>query len=639
MELSTQSTSPAKHSHKKTADASDRLPMFATEAIRQCSIYYNFDFNEALARLEALGTTPTSPTLDSSFSSSSSSAPTQARLSVDTADPTRSASETASETDSDSHADSASSDIVSTLPYAGVQLAGNCIALSAKHGIFAQCMRAPTKGASVCTSCAKKNLVASNGTIHDRLAHGIYEYVPPSGKILTHYTKIIKLKNYTEENVRAHAKLVYGDDVVLSPEHFATPEHAKKKGRPRKIEPQIITETNDENMFAQHEQTPPDDKKRQAIQASVALIATVGKLAPSDKGNETNAKVAKVAEEDSTHLVAEATKADQKKLADDAKADQKKLADDAKADQKKLADDAKAEQKRLAEEQKRLVEEAKAEQKRLAEEAKAEQKRLAEEAKAEQKKLADDAKVEQKRLADEAKAKQKKLADDAKAEQKKLADDAKAEKKRIAAEAAAEKKRIATEAAAEKKRLAAEAKELAAEKKRIATETKELAAEQKRISTEEKKRILSEKANEDQAAAAPINQTRSDDPHSAEASSSPEDDVDASTKTATIPTTTSVAPAAVAPAAPVSKIKVVRITADGVHPVPADYVGAIYEMSKSDYRVFESNQEIGYFNHETNKIVLLDDEDEDDEDDDDMDDLLSDSDDDPETLMDAFGLA
>lgn len=45
----------------KSASDDDRPLMYASEAVLQCSVYYKFDYKEAMARLYSLGSTQTAP--------------------------------------------------------------------------------------------------------------------------------------------------------------------------------------------------------------------------------------------------------------------------------------------------------------------------------------------------------------------------------------------------------------------------------------------------------------------------------------------------------------------------------------------------------------------------------------------------
>ena len=66
------------------------------------------------------------------------------------------------------------------------------------------------------------------GTIQDRQAVGIFEYVDPKGRKPIAYTKVMKKYKITEEQVLEEAGKL---NIVVNREHFAEVENAKR-GRP-----------------------------------------------------------------------------------------------------------------------------------------------------------------------------------------------------------------------------------------------------------------------------------------------------------------------------------------------------------------------------------------------------------------------
>jgi hypothetical protein len=131
--------------------------------------------------------------------------------------------------------------------------------------------------------------VPEYGTIEQRLAVGVNDYVDPSGRKVVHYTKIMKKYKVSEEQVIAEAKK-FGQ--VVDGCHFIQPESdnvkrgrpkAEKpakvssgvKGRPKKTKKVVEIDGEEDDLFA--------SLVAESINASVAVeVETVNAVAVSD---------------------------------------------------------------------------------------------------------------------------------------------------------------------------------------------------------------------------------------------------------------------------------------------------------------------------------------------------------------------
>jgi len=119
------------------------------------------------------------------------------------------------------------------LPYNGELNESCCNALRQNNGLYTQCTGEKGKNGKFCKSCANTMQktgaeTPEYGTIQDRQAVGIFEYVDPKGRKPIAYTKVMKKYKITEEQVLEEAGKL---NIVVNREHFAEVENAKR-GRP-----------------------------------------------------------------------------------------------------------------------------------------------------------------------------------------------------------------------------------------------------------------------------------------------------------------------------------------------------------------------------------------------------------------------
>ena len=122
------------------------------------------------------------------------------------------------------------------LPFSGRNVEECCQSLRQCQGLYTQC-RNSRASEKFCKSCSSKMVdgVPEYGTLEQRLAVGLNDYVDPSGRKVVHYTKIMKKHKVSEEDVLAEARK-FGQ--VVDACHFVQPElDSVKRGRPKAEKP------------------------------------------------------------------------------------------------------------------------------------------------------------------------------------------------------------------------------------------------------------------------------------------------------------------------------------------------------------------------------------------------------------------
>ena len=254
------------------------------------------------------------------------------------------------------------------LPFIGRNVEECCQSLRQSQGLYTQC-RNSKAGEKFCKSCSSKMVdgVPEYGTIEQRLAVGVNDYVDPSGRKVVHYTKIMKKYKVSEEQVIAEAKKL---GQVVDGCHFIQPESdnvkrgrpkAEKpakvssgvKGRPKKTKKVVEIDGEEDDLFA--------SLVAESINASAAVEAeTVNAEAVADV--EAEAKAPEVATKEKVNKSEEkaaklATK-EQEKAAKLAAKEQEKVAKEqekAAKEQEKAAKLAAKEQEKAAKEQEKAA--------------------------------------------------------------------------------------------------------------------------------------------------------------------------------------------------------------------------------------------------------------------------------------------
>jgi hypothetical protein len=126
------------------------------------------------------------------------------------------------------------------LPYNGERLADCCCGLRHNNGLYTQCQTV-VDGGRFCKQCQiladKNDGMPEYGTIEQREAVGIFEYVDPKGRKPVHYTKVMKKFKLTSEQVLDEAIKF---SININKKHFEEPEvESNKRGRPKAEEIEV----------------------------------------------------------------------------------------------------------------------------------------------------------------------------------------------------------------------------------------------------------------------------------------------------------------------------------------------------------------------------------------------------------------
>ena len=285
------------------------------------------------------------------------------------------------------------------LPYNGELNENWCFALRQNSGLFTQCTGEKRNG-DFCKGCAiqMQKMGAETpeyGTIQQRMAVGIFEYVDPKGRKPIAYTKIMKKYKITEEQVKEEAGKF---NMIINAEHFIAPEETKRgrpksdkapkekgaKGRPKKA--QISLEIEGDDMISE-EAAKVNFKElvRETIESSEDLtekLAAKKKVVKSEEEKEAErlAKEAEKKEKEAKRLAEKAEKEAKLAAEKEEKAAKKKAEEEARA-AKKAAEEA---EKAAKKEEKEKAKAEKAAAKEAAKAAKSAKKSSDEEAKVEE---------------------------------------------------------------------------------------------------------------------------------------------------------------------------------------------------------------------------------------------------------------
>ena len=268
------------------------------------------------------------------------------------------------------------------LPFTGEVFDDCCRAIVFNSGLFTQCLKAPKPDSqnSLCQTCekqAEKSPLGGPplGYISDRIERGD-DWADPAGRRPVPYTKVMKAKKITQEEVMAE---VSQHDMNIDLKIFDdtdTEKRGRKKGG-KKTEVQSIFGDDDED--------------------SELLKGLIQEVKDSESDSSETSKTSKTSSKKSKEEreAEKLEKASQKSETDLMKAEEKKMRE-IKKEEDRIA---KEHEKRAKEQQKealRLLKEAKEEEKRLAKEAKEQEKKEKEAAKA-AKEAAKAAKADEKR--------------------------------------------------------------------------------------------------------------------------------------------------------------------------------------------------------------------------------------------------
>jgi hypothetical protein len=259
------------------------------------------------------------------------------------------------------------------LPFNGELNDSLCYGLRQNNGLYTQCQISRKDGKSFCKTC--QMLADGNsdgkpdyGTIQDRVACGISEFVDPKGRKPTAYTRIMKKYKITEEDVIEEAKKF---NMNIAAEHFVVADEVKRgrpkaekkakkesekqaKGRPKKSKKVIEIEGDEDDLFASLLANVSLEEEEVVIpEVVVAAPAAAAKKVGKSEEEKIAEKAAKKAAE-------EEAKAAKKAAEEEAKAAKKLAEEEAKAAKKAAEEEAKAAKaaKKLAEEEAKAAKKA-----------------------------------------------------------------------------------------------------------------------------------------------------------------------------------------------------------------------------------------------------------------------------------------
>jgi hypothetical protein len=252
------------------------------------------------------------------------------------------------------------------LPYNGEFNDACCYALRQNNGLYTQCTGVRKGENTFCKGCASQMQkmgaeMPEYGTIQQRMAVGIMEYVDPKGRKPIAYAKIMKKYKIDEEQVLAEAGKF---NINIDPIHFVVsdaegkrgrpkaekaPKEKGAKGRPKKSKKVLQIEGDDEDLFA-------------------ALVAEANEVEDEDIVMAGKKKGKSDEEKEAERLAKEAEKKEKeaKRLAEKAEKEAKLAAEKAEKEAKKKAEEEARAAKKAAEEaekqaKKEAAEKAKAE--------------------------------------------------------------------------------------------------------------------------------------------------------------------------------------------------------------------------------------------------------------------------------------
>jgi len=277
------------------------------------------------------------------------------------------------------------------LPYNGEFNDSCCYALRQNNGLYTQCAGLRKGENSFCKSCASSMQktgaeVPEYGTIQQRMAVGVFEFVDPKGRKPVAYTKVMKKYKLTQEQVEEEAGKL---GIVINPDHFVAPEGDSKrgrpsvpkapkekgaKGRPKKEKKVLQIEGDDEDLFAGLIQQANKADSEVESDAEEEIIVKPKKAGKTEEEKETE-RIAKEEEKLKKKMLAEHAK-EQAKAEKEAKLAAEKVEKEAKLaaakaekEAKLAAEKAEKEAKKLAAEQAKEAAKAEKEAKLAAEKA------------------------------------------------------------------------------------------------------------------------------------------------------------------------------------------------------------------------------------------------------------------------------
>ena len=265
------------------------------------------------------------------------------------------------------------------LPYNGELKEECCMALRQNSGLYTQCDGLRKEGRDYCVKCEKqmekKGLeLPEFGTIKERNAVGIYEFVDPKGKKPVAYTKIMKKYKISEEDVLNEASKM---NMEINREHFIYVEERKRgrpskgdkkeakekgpKGRPKKTKTVLEIEGDGDDLFASLVAEANECDNGDILEDTLSVNSKKGKTEEEKEAEKAEKEAKKQAEKEEKEAKKKAEQAEKeaKKQAEKEEKEAKKQAEKAEKEAKKLAEKAEKEAKKQAEKAEKAEKEAK----------------------------------------------------------------------------------------------------------------------------------------------------------------------------------------------------------------------------------------------------------------------------------------
>ena len=193
------------------------------------------------------------------------------------------------------------------MPFNGEKNEGQCLALRQNSGLYTQC-KMSNRGERYCKSCeqlASKSVdgIPEYGTIEQRQAVDIFDYVDPKGRKPISYTKIMKKNKLTKEDVLEEASRL---GITIDARHFEVPEEAKRgrpitspkepkeakgKGRPKKTN-KVVQIEETEDLFASLVASACSNNEEKIEEEKIEKIEKEEKIEKADKAAKLEAQKA-----------------------------------------------------------------------------------------------------------------------------------------------------------------------------------------------------------------------------------------------------------------------------------------------------------------------------------------------------------
>ena len=258
------------------------------------------------------------------------------------------------------------------LPFTGEVYDDCCRAIVFNSGLFTQCLKEPNPNSqnSLCQTCQKQAEKSPLGNpplgyISDRLERG-EDWADPKGRRPVPYTKVMKSKKFTQEEVMAEVSKY---DMTLDLSVFDDTD-SEKRGRKKGGK-----KTEVQSIFG-------DDEEDDGLLGALIQEVKDGESETSEKSKTSKTSKTSSKKSKEEREAEKQEKLSQKSENDMMKAEEKRLRE-IKKEEDKIAKEHEKKAKEQQKEALRLIKEAKEEEKRLAKEAKEQEKAAKEAAKAE----------------------------------------------------------------------------------------------------------------------------------------------------------------------------------------------------------------------------------------------------------------